>query len=607
MIWFFFSVLMSAPHSLDTTDVDWQWPVSTRFGVTATFGEYRGMRFHMGLDFSTGGVEGEPIKPARSGQVVKIRAQRRGYGRVLYVNHPNGYQTVYAHLAQFGPKVAAAIQSAGHSPDGYFGTLNLEVDVTADDLIAYSGESGAGLPHLHFEVRAAGNIPVDPLSLPFPSVGKQLGEPVVDGLVVLPLDDDARVNGAPYAYALNGDRGALRAKGKVGIQVLASIHGARNSRLGLRGLRVQVDDQMVGSWLPRRIGFDDYRKAGLVFDQVRSGFGPTQYAHCFDHRASFLPWVDDYAATAPLTITQETTVVIKVMGLDGKWQENRFTLSPDAALREARVEDRGIQPTSLETHLFGDRLLAKASGIDGRLVLPDRLLGLADGDHHLIRIDAPMDIIWRTQPGSLKRTTAPLPRSHQFTLNLAAWQLQAQSLANIPPTAVMLSPPNHRQQSDELIYVSDILVFGRAGLPSKGLRVRFAAGDMTDPGQLGIYAWSRVKSKWRFWGQHDGHGPTAEVDYLTDLVVARDVHPPKVLRPKRHDYFTGPRIVIPVGDRGSGVDGDSVRVFKGSRQIAAEYDSDRRWIILPKDAIGPWTVRLTDRANNTTSVANLRP
>ena len=71
----------------------WQWPITTAYGVTAGFGEYRGARFHMGFDFSTNDLEGEPVRAAQPGRVYQVSATQNGYGRAIYVNHRDGYAT----------------------------------------------------------------------------------------------------------------------------------------------------------------------------------------------------------------------------------------------------------------------------------------------------------------------------------------------------------------------------------------------------------------------------------------------------------------------------------------------------------------------------------
>ena len=69
--------------------------------LSACFGDLRTNHFHSGLDVRTGVTEGKRVVAAADGYVSRIRVQNGGYGNVLYITHPNGYTTVYAHLKDF--------------------------------------------------------------------------------------------------------------------------------------------------------------------------------------------------------------------------------------------------------------------------------------------------------------------------------------------------------------------------------------------------------------------------------------------------------------------------------------------------------------------------
>src|SRR6187551_1678985 len=79
-------------------------PVNREFKLSGTFGELRTNHFHAGLDIkSSNGIAGDPVYAAYEGYVSRIRVEESGYGNVLYVDHPNGFTTVYAHLDRFSP------------------------------------------------------------------------------------------------------------------------------------------------------------------------------------------------------------------------------------------------------------------------------------------------------------------------------------------------------------------------------------------------------------------------------------------------------------------------------------------------------------------------
>ena len=125
--------------------------------LSAGFGDLRPNHFHMGLDIRTGGKINLPIYACADGFVSRIRVSSVGYGWVLYVQHPNGYTTVYAHCTRFAERIQNVYL------DSTATRLNNEIvlilpaqilPVKRGELIAYSGNTGGSTgPHLHFELR----------------------------------------------------------------------------------------------------------------------------------------------------------------------------------------------------------------------------------------------------------------------------------------------------------------------------------------------------------------------------------------------------------------------------------------------------------------------
>ncbi len=150
-----------------------QWPVGTEPGIVANFGELRPNHYHMGLDCRTESRVNLPVLAAADGYVSKINIDPTGFGRALYISHPNGMTTLYAHLNDFNPEIENYIQEQQYKLKQW----RVQIEVPANllkvekgEFIARSGNTGGSQgPHLHFEVRDTKTDKVlNPLLMGFP-------------------------------------------------------------------------------------------------------------------------------------------------------------------------------------------------------------------------------------------------------------------------------------------------------------------------------------------------------------------------------------------------------------------------------------------------------
>ena len=113
------------------------YPVKAR--ITSPFGPRRhpifGVRsMHSGIDLAA--PYGTPVKASEGGLVI-YSGWYGGYGKVVIVDHSQGYSTLYAHLSTVKAKVGDRIKQ--------------------NQTLGYEGSTGyATGPHLHFEVRSKG-------------------------------------------------------------------------------------------------------------------------------------------------------------------------------------------------------------------------------------------------------------------------------------------------------------------------------------------------------------------------------------------------------------------------------------------------------------------
>ncbi|MBC7688376.1 MAG: M23 family metallopeptidase [Aquabacterium sp.] len=133
------------------------WPVNARPGLAANFGELRPNHYHMGLDCRTDQKENRPVLAVADGYIAKVKIESFGFGRSIYINHPNGFTTLYAHLNDFYPELEKYITQQQYNLESWKVFLDIPANlftVKKGQFIAYSGNTGGSQgPHLHFEIR----------------------------------------------------------------------------------------------------------------------------------------------------------------------------------------------------------------------------------------------------------------------------------------------------------------------------------------------------------------------------------------------------------------------------------------------------------------------
>jgi len=172
-------------------------PLDITLVLSGTFAELRSNHFHSGLDIKTKGKVGFKTYASAEGYVSRIKISRYGYGKALYITHPNGYTTVYAHLQKFAPKIEAYVKKQQYKKETF--ELELfpkaeELKISSKEVIAYTGNTGgSGGPHLHFEIRDQQERPINPMLFGFDI--KDTTNPVVHELYGYPLSEGSHING----------------------------------------------------------------------------------------------------------------------------------------------------------------------------------------------------------------------------------------------------------------------------------------------------------------------------------------------------------------------------------------------------------------------------
>ena len=174
-------------------------PLDIPMQLSGNFGELRPNHFHAGFDFKTNQKEGLNVYASAEGYISRIKISTVGYGKAIYITHPNGYTTVYGHLKYTVGAIQNKIIETQYKEQSYEVELYLKPDelpIKKGEIIAITGNTGGSEgPHLHFEFRDTKSEKIiNPLFFGFDKQLTDTKKPVVSTLVVFPVDENTVVN-----------------------------------------------------------------------------------------------------------------------------------------------------------------------------------------------------------------------------------------------------------------------------------------------------------------------------------------------------------------------------------------------------------------------------
>lgn len=276
-----FTLLSSLAYSQPMEDVvDYLiFPIKpgTRNSLAGTMGELRSTHFHTGIDIRTEGREGLAVLAAADGFISRISVSPSGYGNALYLTHPNGHTTVYAHLKEFSEEIQDYVLNQQYLKERF--ALNLYPDankfiLSQGDTIALSGNSGSsGGPHLHFDLRDEQNALLNPLNYGFDEI-IDTRSPYVKALALVTFSENARVNGEfgrkEFGVKPSGVNfivpDTIQVSGTVGLEMYAwdRMNGTR-FKTGINKIKVQVNGKV---WFEQNINTWTFSEARYFYQHI---------------------------------------------------------------------------------------------------------------------------------------------------------------------------------------------------------------------------------------------------------------------------------------------------------------------------------------------------
>lgn len=278
VFFFLFADFQSSPQK-QKPDPEFRSPVNFPITLAGSFGEIRRNHFHSGIDIRTAGEVGKPVYAIADGSVSRINIAAAGFGKALYIAHPDGHTSLYGHLLSYAGNIAAWVKKQQYEKESF--TMDTEIKpgilkVKKGDLIAYSGNSGSsGGPHLHFEIRDTKTQEIlDPLDFGF--MNPDQSYPKISLIKVFPKSENAMINlsAEPKIFYTSGGNGKFTLKGADTLQISGSvIFGIETNdqaeggfSTGVHEIMLKVDGETVFAQKIDRFAFAETRYVNSIID-----------------------------------------------------------------------------------------------------------------------------------------------------------------------------------------------------------------------------------------------------------------------------------------------------------------------------------------------------
>ena len=395
-----------------------RWPLSIKRALSSTFAETRSTAFHAGIDLKTWGKTGYEVRALADGFVVRLRTSPWGYGRAIYQQLADGRVVVYAHLESFADPLAALVKAAQREKGQYTVDLWLkegEAPIRQGEVLARTGDTGAGPPHLHLELRDASNVPVNPLTSGL-SVEDRTA-PTIQRVALIPLGINSGVNGghAPYQVAvrINEMRRNLfeaaepvSVHGRIAVAVMAYDRADRaHNKLAPYRHELLVGGVPILTATYDRVAYSEAHQVALDRWLLGSDEGEQQreYFNLFRLRGNRLDFYDSRPQSSGVLSCYTRRARTRVPGDTriGKREQTIEVVSADVAGNEsrARILLRVNEPPQI-------RSLRLVAGGDSSLFVEADLIDADDGELEVELSSSPDGRSWKRDLVQLVRSGA---------------------------------------------------------------------------------------------------------------------------------------------------------------------------------------------------------
>lgn len=385
-ILYLFNILFFSSLSIAQSDTIFNYhpPLEIPLILSANFGELRPNHFHMGIDFKTNGIEGQKLLAIEKGYVSRIKVSPNGYGKVIYINHPNGITSVYAHCSVFLGQIDSLVKITQERNQNYEVEIfpsPTEIILKRGENFALSGNTGSSTaPHLHFELRdTKTETALNPLKFGFDIVD-QLA-PEINSLKIYSLTDRGyRIKGkskniavkkGKYGYYIGGNTVTISSDfctelGGIGLSFEVIDHYSQATNpIGIYGSFLIVNKDTLFGHKIDSISFESTRYINSHIDYEESSINKKKYQKSFRTKENQLSFYNQ-KSLGIIPISPSDSVEIRYIAFDTKnnKSEVKFNLKVLAGPLYTPL------PLKKEDYLFPEKSFCHKSDL-GIITIPE--------------------------------------------------------------------------------------------------------------------------------------------------------------------------------------------------------------------------------------------
>lgn len=359
------STLCLTAQSIDTDY--FQSPVDHKLVLSGSFGELRTNHFHSGIDIKTShGAQGDTIRAAAAGYVSRLKIEYGGYGKAIYINHPNGTTTVYAHMNIMSDTISSYLLSQQRKLESYAIDIEVAPDIlpiAKGEYIAQIGNMGRSMgPHLHFEIRdTESEQPINPFLYDLKPTDKR--SPKLQSVSILAMTPDFQINDR---ISLPSTRDSIDISAwRIGVSFNGydQMDGAYNKN-GVYMVTMLVDDALTYQYISDRFSFDESQSINAVIDyELKKKKKQTRF-QCFKlpgNKNSMIKKIDDKLGLIDLFESKYRKVELKLTDFDQNETSRVFYIRRKSKMKEYPTESyhkklNVNEPNLVSTDVFQWRL-----------------------------------------------------------------------------------------------------------------------------------------------------------------------------------------------------------------------------------------------------------